>query len=144
MVEFPIDPVVAPLTPEAFRRQVKSLADSYHAGDTDFLAEVLQNSIDALEDRFGVTPAPEGAPTIDLAIDETTLTISDNGPGLKEEIIGKLTRPNFTDKVGKRRRGHKGVGLAFAAWTSKSFHFATRRTGEGVMTSGKLVGGADW
>ena len=144
MVEFPIDPVVAPLTPEAFRRQVKSLIDSYHAADTDFLAEVLQNSVDALEDRFAVGVPPEEMPTIELTLGDDALTIADNGPGLREDVLEKIARPNFTDKVEKRRRGHKGVGLSFAAWTSKSFHFATKRAGAGATVSGKLVGGADW
>lgn len=144
-VRFPIDPVALPLTPSAFRTQINNLLTSYHATDTDFLAEIFQNSIDALEDRFALNPTSE-SPTIELTLDPDArkITIADNGPGIPDAILVDLARPNFGNKHGGRKRGHKGVGLAFAIWSSKSFRFATKRVGDRQLIAGKLDGGIDW
>jgi hypothetical protein len=144
-IHFPIDPIAVPKTPVEFRTQLSSILQSYHALDLDLLHEIIQNSVDAVEDKFS-TGGQEVKPRIELELDEDsgTLTIRDNGPGVPDSMLEKLGCPANTDKIGKRRRGHKGVGLVFAAWSSLVFRFATRRNGESKMISGKLRGGIEW
>lgn len=144
-INFPMDPVTAPKTPDEFRTQIRNLIHSYHAADMDLLQEIVQNSVDAIEDRFSSSSSEE-VPRIELELDreEGALTIRDNGPGITTKMLQKLATPATTDKVGRRKRGHKGVGLSFAAWSSSLFRFATRRVGDANIVSGKLEGGIDW
>jgi hypothetical protein len=144
-IHFPLDPIAVPKTPVEFRTQLSSILQSYHASDLDLLHEITQNAVDAVEDKFS-TEDQEVKPRIEFELDEDsgTLTIKDNGPGVPDPMLEKLGSPANTDKIGKRRRGHKGVGLVFAAWSSLVFRFATRRNGESEIVSGKLEGGIQW
>lgn len=145
VISFPIDPIEVPKTPEEFRVQVKNLMASYHAGDIDLLQEIVQNSVDAIEDKFS-SDASDPKPRIEIELDseEGTLAIRDNGPGISTSMLKRLGIPATTNKVGKRKRGHKGVGLTFAAWSSKLFRFATRRLEDHNVISGKLENGIGW
>lgn len=144
---FPIDPVSHPPSPREFRKTVKNLFESYHARDIDFLQEIVQNSVDAVEDKCAITPNdPDFNPKIILDIDSErgVITISDNGTGIPNEQIARLASPSNTSKDSSRKRGYKGVGLTYVVWQSQTFRFATKRTlGESVI-SGKLEGGHDW
>ncbi len=142
---FPIDPVTSPLTPEAFRNQVRNLLLSYHDADIDFLAEIVQNAVDAVEDRFA-TSNTEPRPTIDITVDteRRIIEIADNGTGIPDETLQTLGCPNFSNKTRRSKRGHKGVGLTFAVWSSKAFFLATKRRGEAQPVSAKLESAIDW
>lgn len=144
---FPISPVSAPRTPTAFRREVRNLISSYHDVDLDVVAELLQNSIDAIEDLYsGSRPAQE-TPRIEIQIDTRrgVFRIADNGPGLTDSVVESLAVPELcTTKEGGRKRGHKGVGLSFAIWSSVKFRFATKTGGRPEITAGYLEGGFDW
>jgi hypothetical protein len=150
-VDFPIVPTDVPRSPEAFRRQVRNVLDSYHATDLDVLSEIIQNSVDAIEEKFA-TYAGKDRPTIVLDVDtkQGKISISDSGTGISDGPLSTLSVPEeSTDKDARaegaaRKRGHKGVGLAFAIWSSASFRFATKRHGEARPTSGELKGGAIW
>jgi len=144
---FPISPVSAPRTPTAFRREVRNLISSYHDVDLDVVAELLQNSIDAIEDLYSGAQAGQGPPRIEISIDTRrgVLQIADNGPGLIDSVVESLAVPELcTTKEGTRKRGHKGVGLSFAIWSSVKFRFATKAAGRPEITAGHLDGGFEW
>ena len=145
MLTFPIDPVKAPKTPEEFRREISNLFTSYHAADVDLLKEIVQNAVDALEDRFSVGNST-AVPMIQIELDlgKGIVVICDNGPGIPDDKIEKLGRPINTNKTGRRKRGHKGVGLSYAAWSSLLLRFATKREGEKSLTAGRLADAAVW
>ncbi|UCC80069.1 MAG: GHKL domain-containing protein, partial [Candidatus Zixiibacteriota bacterium] len=69
------------------------------------LLNLLINAADAINSR----KAEKGVVKISVEADDSnvTLTISDNGPGIPEEIFPRLFEPHFTSK----EKGH-GLGLA--------------------------------
>lgn len=143
-VTFPIDPLGQPRSPDDLRREIQGLFSSYHAADLDFIVENVQNGIDALEERFGA--GEKGKPRLDISFDTEAnkFTISDNGLGIPDEVIKKLGAPSNSDKDPKRKRGHKGVGLVFAAWSTLDFRFATKRAEDARIVAGRLEGAFPW
>ena len=144
---FPIDPVNSPPSPREFRKTVKNLFESYHARDVDFLQEIVQNAVDAVEDKRNTTSVDSSyIPKIILDIDSArgVITISDNGIGIPDEQIARLAAPSNTNKDSRRKRGYKGVGLTYVVWQSLTFRFATKRAKDEHVISGKLEGGHDW
>ncbi len=91
-------------------------------GRNDFsvvLINILENSIDALETK---TFAPGETPAIAIVgrgvRDRTLITIRDNGPGIKPELIAKIFDPFFTTKdVGKGT----GLGLSICFGIIRSY-----------------------
>lgn len=67
---------------------------------------ILQNAIQALEEKEGIITIE----TLTNA-DAILVKISDNGPGIPEEIHGKIFDPFFTTQRGKK----SGLGLSIAA-----------------------------
>lgn len=116
-VTFPIDPVEAPKTSEEFRISIKNLMESYHDANVDLLLEILQNSVDAIENKFGSTATTLDKPIIKIHVEFTSGTVSifDTVPGIPDAKIQRLASPANTDKNAKRRRDHKGVGLGDTA-----------------------------
>lgn len=144
--DFPIDPIENPMKPSELRLHVEKLFDSYHATDVDFIAENVQNAVDALEEKFSGEDSIDTQPKIEIEIntEENIFTIRDNGKGLSEEVISKIGKPVNSDKDQGSARGYKGVGLSFAAWTSENFKFATKRPDENELVSGVLSGARSW
>ena len=143
-VKFPIDPAGRPRSAEDLRREIQVLFSSYHASDLDFIIENIQNSFDALEEAYKKVQDP--APCIEITFDSEAniFRIADNGLGISNEVINKIGTPSNSDKDPKRKRGHKGVGLVFAAWSTIEFKFATKRSGESAVIAGKLAGAYNW
>ena len=51
-----------------------------------------------------------------VAAGENRLSVADDGCGIPQEIVDKVTQPFFrADKARSRRGGHAGLGLALAA-----------------------------
>lgn len=140
MVDFPIDLINAPMTDIEFRRTLKNLFDSYHDTEMDILREIIQNSVDAIEDRFSNVERYSEEPEILLEIEKnnSTIKISDNGIGIIDEQISRLGRPSNTSKIEGQKRGYKGVGLSYVVWQTDLFRFATKRINESSTVSGKL------
>jgi DNA topoisomerase VI subunit B len=125
---FPVDPLerIALHADEAFkRRQIEGILESYN-GNYDVLAEMIQNSVDAVEDA-ALLGLPEPF-LIELSVNlkENAISVLDTGIGMTAEEIIKVCAPHATlkphpDLVGKRGkrvayRGYKGVGLTFLAY----------------------------
>jgi signal transduction histidine kinase len=95
------------------------------------ILNVIKNSVDAIEER--------GHGTLDFSIDKSSnlgmlrLTISDDGPGIKSDVITSVFEPFFTTK-----RSGKGTGLGLAMcrrtmqendgdiWIDAHYEFGTR------------------
>jgi signal transduction histidine kinase len=71
------------------------------------ILNVIRNSVDAIEEH--------GHGTLDMSISQSSnldmlrLTISDDGPGIKSEVIDSVFEPFFTTK-----NSGKGTGLGLA------------------------------
>ncbi len=84
---------------------------------------LLVNAAEALEDEThdaevkGTAPPARGQvpPTIKVAVHgdngEVVVTISDNGPGIPDELVEKIFEPHFTTKAGRVRYG-LGMGMS--------------------------------
>ena len=132
------------------KTNIRGILDSYH-GEWDLLAEMLQNAVDALEDKLDA-PNFSGneKPRIEVQINVQagTIRVSDNGIGMDPDMAKKILAPNFTSKPyyegGSARsfRGHKGVGLTFLAFGTDYFRFNTKR--ETTSFVGALRDGNAW
>ena len=75
--------------------------------DDDLIAGVLINLVD--------NACSAGAKHVTVSAKERELSVSDDGCGISQEIIDKVTQPFFrADKSRSRRGGHAGLGLALA------------------------------
>jgi hypothetical protein len=109
---------------EQIRHQIRGILDSY-SHEWDILAELAQNSIDAIR----ASNSEKGR--IELVLDAATrrISLSDNGIGVDPSQIEKLLRPFGTDKAGKANQiGEKGVGLKFVIFSSSTFSLRTNGT----------------
>src|SRR4051812_35964456 len=119
----------------------KSILTSY-SGDFDWLAEVVQNSVDALQRRWPsgqfALPQPEPAgqvpevlpddavPRLRIVIYRTQnrVVVVDNGIGMSLRQFARLATPFATDKPPATERGQKGVGLKYLIYAHNSFAIA--------------------
>jgi Histidine kinase-, DNA gyrase B-, and HSP90-like ATPase len=129
----------------------KSILTSY-SGDFDWLAEVVQNSIDALQRRWAEgdfhVPRPEpeaqvfevlpddAVPRLRIVIYRTQnrVVVVDNGIGMSLRQFARLATPFATDKPPATERGQKGVGLKYLIYGHNHFGVASKPapTGETV------------
>ena len=75
--------------------------------DADLVTGVLINLVD--------NACSAGAKHVTILAKERELSVSDDGCGIPQEIVDKVTQPFFrADKARSRRGGHAGLGLALA------------------------------
>jgi hypothetical protein len=80
----PFVPLVMPAGVNAIsiaKANLRGILDSYH-GDWDFLIELIQNAVDALDSKFNGSNMSSGEkPEIEIVVNEKcgTVRISDNG-----------------------------------------------------------------
>jgi len=150
----PFDPIGTPTEEYAVqlaKSHIRGIIDSYH-GEWDFLIELLQNAVDALDLRFNDPKPPKREkPHIEITINERvgTVRVSDNGVGMDLKQAKQALSPNFTDKPYYRAtsskrslRGHKGVGLTFLAYNYNSLKYFTLKNRQSF--SGEINGGKAW
>lgn len=150
----PFVPLMLPTDVDAFsiaKANVRGVLDSYH-GDWDFLIEMNQNAVDALDLKFNKPSKPGGEkPEIEIVINERagTVRVSDNGVGMDSNAARCALYPNYTDKPysraepGKRSlRGHKGVGLTFLAFGFNLLRYCSKKDNQ--FFSGEMSGGRLW
>ena len=105
------------VTTGQIRHQINQVIQSYN-NDWDILAELLQNSTDA------ITRANPTKGHINLEIDCLTrkIIIEDNGSGIDPKMLPILLAPFSTDKAGSGNLiGNKGVGISFVIFSSNKF-----------------------
>jgi hypothetical protein len=100
----------------ANRRIVHNILKSY-TGFFDLFSEMLQNALDAVEQR-AKTAGSAYKPRIWIRIDIPTgsVKVVDNGVGMDEQEFKLCLRPNVSFKTQADLRGHKGVGATFLAY----------------------------
>lgn len=134
--------VEAALADEMRRQEIRNILRSY-TGFYDLFAELIQNSLDALDTRA----SQEGSdyiPAIWLHIDMQTqsVTITDNGIGLSQDELRLFLQPSMSFKKGRNTRGNKGVGATYLAFGFNYLELATRSPG--FEYRGVLEHGRDW
>ena len=126
----------------AQRREIRNILKSY-TGYFDLFAEMIQNSLDAVEKRIS-QGEKNYEPSIWLTIDleGNSVAITDNGCGMGETEFKQFLRPNFSFKRGNNTRGNKGVGATYLAYGFNHVEVATKF--EGQVWSGVLKRGREW
>lgn len=103
------------------RQSILDIDDSYN-NEWDILAELIQNSVDAIRDAH-IAPG-----TIELMVDcqNKIIGIKDNGIGIESDDILSLLALFGTNKKGQETSvGEKGVGLKFAIFSCNNFSLKT-------------------
>jgi Histidine kinase-, DNA gyrase B-, and HSP90-like ATPase len=127
---------------EATRRVVQNILKSY-TGYFDVFAELLQNSLDAIDKK--VKSAPKHySPRIYIFVDiaNRAIRVVDNGSGLTPEEVRFCFRPNVSFKNRTEARGHKGVGATFLAYGFGSIRLSTKNPS--FSGSVRLSNGRQW
>lgn len=132
---FPGEPSVSNM-----KAQINGILDSYHR-DYDVLAELVQNSIDAIRDRLSCDILPAtyvGKVKIYIDSEKKQIKITDNGSGMDKYMLERSVALNESGKRGSRNSiGEKGVGLSFAIFKSQN---AIIKTYNGKETGYKIIG----
>ena len=149
---FPADPLAEfSLTTEYRRSVINGVLESYNS-NYDFIAEAVQNAVDALEDASLLQMPPPYLLEIVVNLEENWLSVLDTGIGLTSEDIVKAFRPHVSLKLDERLRqrrgtvnsyrGYKGVGLTFLAYGTDDVRFHSKR--DGILVKARMQYGQAW
>src|SRR5215212_1015272 len=120
------------------RQSIRDIDDSYN-NEWDILAELLQNSVDAIRE----TERPSGKISVTVDARHNTLRIVDDGVGIEPDELAPLLRPFSTRKGGNERTvGEKGVGLTFSVFACDRFVIRTGTTTRSA--TGTIIGAKTW
>jgi len=120
------------------RKSINDIEDSYN-NDWDILAELCQNSIDAIRQK----QPKQGIITLEIDSLNRSITIEDNGIGINPERLPELLAPFSTDKEGDENSiGEKGVGLTFVLFSCNLFEITSYQNGIGRTAS--INNAYDW
>jgi Histidine kinase-, DNA gyrase B-, and HSP90-like ATPase len=123
---------MASVLEDASKRIVHNILKSY-TGYYDVFSELLQNSLDAVQQR----QRRDGAgyqPRIWVTLDIPTglVRIVDNGIGMSEREFKYCLRPSVSFKKQADLRGHKGVGATFLAYGFSFIKLQTKQPGTAI------------
>lgn len=112
---------------KSLQREIRNIVDSY-SHPWDILAELCQNSVDAIKKWEKKNPGIDKKHEITIVINqkERSIRIIDNGVGFDPEKVASLLAPNETDKDEDDLIGEKGVGLTFVIFSSNGFSLDTK------------------
>jgi molecular chaperone HtpG len=126
-------------TDETHRQFIRNIVDSYHH-DWDLLAELCQNSIDAIREKEDQT----GDVYVWFDRKNRSVTVRDTGIGMSREKISRALAPNVTFKKGQPKLiGEKGLGLTFCAFRTNRITVETS-LGDGFVHTAVFEGARDW
>src|SRR5687768_7555991 len=110
----------------AQRREIRNILKSY-TGYYDLFAELTQNALDAVERRLD-EDGPGYSPKIWIEIDlqNSRVSVTDNGCGMDESQFRQFLRPSFSFKDNRKSRGSKGVGATYLAYGFNQLEVSTR------------------
>jgi hypothetical protein len=134
------------------RRIVTGILESYNS-NYDVLAEMVQNSMDALEDAFLLDLDPPFKIQVHINLRENTISVFDTGVGMtrKQAISAFAPHVSFKNDVNLLRkrslkssyRGYKGVGLTFLGYGNDDIIFHTKSK-DGELTKGRMQYARSW
>ena len=109
-----------PTAPQ-IRHQIKNIVDSYNH-DWDLLAELTQNSVDAITLENPI----HGRIELEIDACDKRIIVADNGCGIPPSALPELLAPFSTGKMGSESLiGQKGVGISFVIFSSSRFEIET-------------------
>ena len=138
-ITYPHNPLASVTDSHDYQRSlVSGVLESYNS-NYDFLAEALQNAVDAVEDaKLHDLRGPfEIRVTVNLR--DNSVSVLDTGIGMTESDLARVLAPHVSlksdDAIIQRRgtqhsyRGYKGVGLTLLAYGTDNLSLHSRREG---------------
>jgi molecular chaperone HtpG len=126
------------------RRDIKTIVDSY-SHFWDILAEIVQNSVDAIRQYSRSYPNEPREHSIDVSVNALLreIVIRDTGIGFSADNFAELLAPHGTDKDNDPQTiGEKGVGLTYTVFSCNRYELTTRSATATI--SGFIEGGVAW
>jgi len=103
---------------DQIRQSIRDIDDSYN-NDWDILAELCQNSVDAIRK----SDVEEGIIKLEINAQRKSIKIYDNGIGINPSKLTELLKPFSTDKRDDDDTiGEKGVGLTYVIFSGNQFN----------------------
>lgn len=112
---------------DRIKKQIENISESY-SNPWDILAELNQNSVDAIKEWEAEYEDIDRDHSIEIRIERASnsIEINDTGIGIIPERLPDLLAPNATDKAGDISTiGEKGVGLTYSIFCSNDFQINT-------------------
>ena len=151
-VKYPLDPLEPVVQNADYRRSVVSgVLESYNS-NYDFLAEAVQNAVDAIEDAKLLGQSGPFRITVTINLTENYVSVLDTGVGMTETDLARAVAPHVTMKtnsevIGRRGgkhsyRGYKGVGLTLLAYGTDDLRLHSRVEGKELVALRMRYGNA--
>ncbi len=125
-------------------RQVRNIVSSYNSA-WDILTELLQNAVDAINQRKRTDPAfSRGTIKITIDANNSLVRIEDNGSGLPEGASSRMLLPGGTFKTMGNTYGHKGLGFTYCAHISDEVEVESEEATSGHRQHWTFNKGFSW
>lgn len=124
------------------RKSIKGIDDSYNH-PWDILAELTQNSVDAIKKRIDRKEISKGEIILKIDSRNNFISVEDNGIGIDPDKLETLLAPFSTDKEEDPDSiGEKGVGLTFTIFSCNLFNI--KSGSEKGASEGKINDAYKW
>ena len=151
-VTYPRDPLDIVVDGNEYRRRlVSGVLESYNS-NYDFLAEAVQNAVDAIEDAKIREYRRPFHLSVTINLQENYVSILDTGVGMTERDLTRALVPHVSLKadgtmIARRGdkhsyRGYKGVGLTLLAYGTDDLRLHSKAEGEELVALRMRYGNA--
>jgi len=128
---------------DSIRKEIRGIRDSYHHY-WDLLAELLQNSRDAINRKRKAGGVGPFFILITVDASNNRIEVQDNGTGIPKSLIHEMLAPGGGDKDGTGGEvGEKGVGLTYVVFSGDKFSIESRVV-DGPVAGGLVEGAQSW
>ena len=138
------DPLEVGPSPElvsaTMKRQIRNILKSY-TGWFDPLCELVQNALDAVDNRKQRDTQYTPAIWIKIDLKQNMISVTDNGVGFLEDEFKSFLAPNVSFKR-QEDRGNKGVGATYLAYGFNFLQIGTKTPEFSFV--GTIRGGREW
>ena len=113
------------------------LSSAMYVNPLTIFREYIQNSIDSIEEatELKIVQKKDGAINILIDSEERSITITDNGVGVKsKEFLRRMTSIGASKKRGTDARGFRGVGRLSGLGYCRELVFRTKAAGESKIS----------
>jgi len=138
------DPLEEKLSPDlvssTLKREIKNILKSY-TGWFDLFSELIQNALDAVDNRKQKDTKYTPAIWIKIDLKENTISVTDSGIGFSEDQFRSFLAPNVSFKK-QEDRGNKGVGATYLGYGFNFLQIGTKTPDFSFV--GTIKEGREW